>query len=169
MMNNKIFGHIVYIVGLICLIAVVSISLVKEGDTFSDYTIAAAIGVFMIVIGHVISSGQLFSELSYKGMGLKFMTSPTTETQKRELEPEILVQRQNFSEHIRSEIPGQAAPEFHVLEEKLAFEVTPCSDPMTPMYTLDSNFRIIEWNNAFSACFDRTMEGRRGLNVALLG
>ncbi len=165
MLNNKILGIIVSIVGLISLVAVVVISLAKEGDTTSDYFISATLGVFMIVIGYVIYSGQLFSELGYKGMGFKFITSPTTETQKRELEPAILVERQNFSEHIRSEIPGQAAPVFHVLEEKLAFEVTPCSDPMTPMYTLDSNFRIIEWNNAFSACFDRTMEGRRGLNV----
>lgn len=33
------------------------------------------------------------------------------------------------------------------------------------MYMLDRNFRIIDWNLAFSMCFDRTMEGRRGRNV----
>jgi ubiquinone/menaquinone biosynthesis C-methylase UbiE len=30
---------------------------------------------------------------------------------------------------------------------------------------LDRNFRIIDWNIAFNLCFDRTLEGRRGLSV----
>ena len=65
----------------------------------------------------------------------------------------------------KTQLPGQFAPDFKVLEEKLALTVTPCADPMTPMYTLDKNFRVIDWNMAFNLCFDRTLEGRRGLSI----
>ncbi len=159
MINNKIIGGIITLIGLAIVVAVVIVSLANDND--SPNYLAAGLGVFLIVIGYVIFSGQRITEFSFKGVEVKLSPEP----QKRELKPELLQQRQDFSSKFRTELPGQSAPEFHVLEEKLAFEVTPCSDPMTPMYTLDSNYRIIDWNSAFSACFDRTMEGRRGLNV----
>jgi hypothetical protein len=36
---------------------------------------------------------------------------------------------------------------------------------MTPMYLLDQHFRIVDWNQAFTIAFDRTMEGRTGSSV----
>jgi ubiquinone/menaquinone biosynthesis C-methylase UbiE len=33
------------------------------------------------------------------------------------------------------------------------------------MYLLDKDYRILDWNRAFSLAFDRTMEGRRGMSV----
>ena len=33
------------------------------------------------------------------------------------------------------------------------------------MYLLDNAYRIIDWNDAFTIAFDRTMEGRKGRSV----
>lgn len=132
-----------------------------------DIYIPALIGSVLSLWGFLTLNGQRISELTLKGFGgIKITpTDPITDSPKGEIEPEVLLQRQNLSSQKSKFLPGQTAPTFNVLEEKLAFEVTPCSDPMTPMYMLDKNYRIIDWNNAFSACFDRTMEGRRGLSV----
>jgi hypothetical protein len=83
----------------------------------------------------------------------------------KELSPEVERERRNYLSGREHQLPGFFAPAFHLLDEKLAITVTPCADPLTPMYMLDRNFRIIDWNLAFSMCFDRTMEGRRGRNV----
>lgn len=168
---NKILGIFIILIGLLALVATINLPLIYNAIKFEDaitdtqYYVQTAIGIFLMLIGYVISQGQKISEFNIKGMGFKLAPSPIVEPPKRELEPELLVQRRNYSSTKSTKLPGYSAPEFHLLEEKLAFEVTPCSDPMTPMYTLDNNFRIIDWNSAFSACFDRTMEGRRGLNV----
>src|SRR5690242_20747551 len=45
------------------------------------------------------------------------------------------------------------------------FRSRPSAYPMTPMYLLDNAFRIIDWNEAFTVAFDRTMEGRKGRGV----
>ena len=86
-------------------------------------------------------------------------------TPPRELPREVEVQRHDYAAQKEQQLPGRFAPAFHLVDEKQAFTVTPCADPMTPMYILDREFCIMDWNIAFSLCFDRTLEGRRGRNV----
>ena len=130
------------------------------------YTVTSMLGGVLTFLGYLTLSGQKVTTVTWGKLVMEMQVKELdVHVHKRELEPELLEQRQKVSSQKIAEIPGQSAPTFQVLEEKLTFEVTPCSDPMTPMYILDSNFRIIDWNSAFSACFDRTMEGRRGLNV----
>ena len=62
-------------------------------------------------------------------------------------------------------VPGRDAPAFNLVEAALALDATPCADPLVPMYLLDKDYRILDWNRAFSLAFDRTMEGRRGMSV----
>ena len=81
----------------------------------------------------------------------------------KELPREVEVQRRDYVAQKEEQLPGRF--DFQLLDEKLAFTGTPCADPMTPMYILDREFRIMDWNIAFSLCFDRTLEGRRGRNV----
>jgi len=81
----------------------------------------------------------------------------------KELPREVEVQRRDYVAQKEEQLPGRF--DFQLLDEKLAFTGTPCADPMTPMYILDREFRIMDWNVAFSLCFDRTLEGRRGHNV----
>ena len=109
-------------------------------------------------------------EVSKSGFGVDFMISETTEiTLRKNISEEVIQEKYEFAktyvEQNNTQLPGQFAPEFQVLDEKLALTVTPCADPMTPMYMLDKNFRVIDWNTAFNLCFDRTLEGRHGKSV----
>lgn len=95
-----------------------------------------------------------------------FQISETTEiTKQKEISAEVINEKREYAETYveqnNTQLPGQYAPDFQVLDEKLALTVTPCADQMTPMYMLDRNFRVIDWNIAFNLCFDRTLEGRR--------
>lgn len=173
MSKNQQLGMLIIFFGLFVItlvtLVIAGIIVVPTGqDNEVRNYILAGLGVFIVIFGYIIYSDQRISELKCKWFGVTLEPNQQNEPPKRELEPEVLIQRQQYSTELRrrvEELPGDSAPEFHVLEEKLAFEVIPCSDPMTPMYMLDNNYRILDWNSAFSACFDRTMEGRRGLNV----
>lgn len=76
------------------------------------------------------------------------------------LRPEEVVVRKAFSENKR--IPGLDASPLHLLNEGFNFKTLPTADPLTPMYVLDSKFRILDWNQALSLAFDQTMEGIDG-------
>jgi len=62
-------------------------------------------------------------------------------------------------------VPGADATMDDILRDRLAVKAVPIADRMAPMYLLDDKFRIVDWNEAFSLAFDRTMEGRRGHSV----
>ncbi|MCK5665449.1 MAG: class I SAM-dependent methyltransferase [Thiotrichaceae bacterium] len=128
--------------------------------------IPEVIGLVLIVISVILLSGQKITKIGIHDVfSIETAAASQIHEPPRKLDDEEMVQRRNFSSRIIDELPGENAPAFNVLEEKMAVTVTPCSDPMTPMYMLDNYFRIIDWNASFSACFDRTMEGRRGLTV----
>jgi len=57
---------------------------------------------------------------------------------------------------------GTQSPPFRLLEPSAAERAVPGSDATIPMYRLDRNYRILDWNEAFTLAFDRVMEGRRG-------
>jgi ubiquinone/menaquinone biosynthesis C-methylase UbiE len=57
------------------------------------------------------------------------------------------------------------APAFNVITDVPDLKVLPLADQMVPMYMLDKNYRVLDWNEAFNLVFDRTMEGRRGQSV----
>lgn len=125
----------------------------------------AALGLIIFPITFTLFGGKLEQvSIGFKGLGMINVRFPDA-MPKKELDPKVEQQRRNYADRRRSELPDRDAPSFQLLEEKMAITVTPCSDPMIPMYMLDSNFRIIDWNSAFSLCFDRTMEGRRGMSV----
>ena len=116
--------------------------------------------------GPLIALGARKIPTPWGALELPLDIEPTVlSTPPKELSPEVERERRNYLSGREHQLPGFFAPAFHLLDEKLAITVTPCADPMTPMYMLDRNFRIIDWNLAFSMCFDRTMEGRRGRNV----
>ena len=83
----------------------------------------------------------------------------------KQLDPVVEQKRIQIAQRKGPDLPGSQAQDFQLLDEKLLMMVTPRADQMTPMYLLDKEFRIIDWNIAFNLCFDRTIEGRRGTNV----
>ena len=82
---------------------------------------------------------------------------------KRVLDPAEAKRRQAFAS--RRRLPGMDAPAFSVITDVPDLKVLPLADPMVPMYMLDKNYRVLDWNEAFNLVFDRTMEGRRGQSV----
>ncbi len=83
--------------------------------------------------------------------------------QRRELPARLRARREAYA--CTKEIPGHDAPEFDLLTGSSSIRGLPSVDSMLPTYLLDSNYRILDWNDAFALVFDRTMEGRRGMNV----
>ena len=81
----------------------------------------------------------------------------------RILEEDEVAQREAYVKE--RAIPGENAPAYEILRDRLAVKSVPIADRMAPMYLLDRKFRIVDWNEAFSLAFDRTMEGRRGHGV----
>ena len=86
-----------------------------------------------------------------------------TEIVLRELPDDVRDEREALARTL--DLPGQDAPKFHLVNDCLAIGATPWADPLVPAYLLDKNYRIIDWNLAFSLAFDRTMDGRRGLSI----
>jgi ubiquinone/menaquinone biosynthesis C-methylase UbiE len=128
------------------------------------------VGIGCMVLPLLPFLGVKTMGVSKGGINVDFLTPATIETRpQKEIPAEEKEEKRKYAETYieenNTQLPGQYAPDFQVLDEKLALTVTPCSDPMTPMYMLDRNFRIIDWNIAFNLCFDRTMEGRHGLSV----
>ncbi len=127
-----------------------------------------------LIVGAVVSGagialllGRFPTKVSTAGVVFDDVNSP-------DQPPRAAIPQQTLTEEQREErkrysgnlhLPGAEARKFHLLEDSLALQPTPCADPMTPMYMLDSEYRIIDWNDAFSLAFDGTMEGRRGESV----
>ncbi|MDA1052312.1 MAG: class I SAM-dependent methyltransferase [Planctomycetota bacterium] len=81
----------------------------------------------------------------------------------KELPGELRDERENFADDLP--VPGRDAPTFNLVNDFLALGVIPWADPLVPSYLLDKNYRIVDWNTAFSLAYDRTMEGRRGQSI----
>ncbi len=64
-----------------------------------------------------------------------------------------------------TDLPGRDSSSFDIIDGVESLRNLPGLEPMIPAYLLDSEFRILDWNEAFSLVFDNTMEGRRGVNV----
>ena len=112
-----------------------------------------------------VRSGKLEFELSQHVQE----TLEVTRIEPRSLDAETREQREEYAEkYIKDHaLPGQDAPRFSAIVPSNADEllVRPSAYPTTPMYLLDNAYRIIDWNEAFTIAFDRTMEGRKGRGV----
>lgn len=137
------------------------------------------IGAVVLVLGSLIALvGERLNRLTVKQFEYgKFKvqmeenkyyqknTELAEDVKKNELDLGVRRERKSYAETKR--LPGRWAPEYSALElakiNKLL--VRPSAYPMTPMYMLDSDYRILDWNDAFSLAFDRTMEGRQGQSI----
>jgi SAM-dependent methyltransferase/PAS domain-containing protein len=89
------------------------------------------------------------------------------------LDPGTTKAKKSLAEEMRKEgrLPDQVqgAPEFNAITATALsaddLAVRPSGYIYTPMYLLDSAYRIIDWNEAFTLAFDKTMEGRKGRSV----
>jgi ubiquinone/menaquinone biosynthesis C-methylase UbiE len=130
-----------------------------------EIAIVMAPGVLFFIVGALGVAGYQFTKIGLGEAGTIELQSPSAiaDIQPKTLPPDVEEQRRAHAGN--RPIPGAAAPAFNVLSDVPDLRVMPLADPMVPMYMLDKNYRILDWNEAFSLVFDRTMEGRRGQSV----
>ena len=144
------------------------------------YSIAFLILAFvMILLAYGVLTGQLFQGIKLGfgdtatiNVGFREPTPPPLTAKAEPIQPRILdenevAEKQKHAEKIKEEheLPGQNAPRFSAVSSIDDLLIRPSAHPMTPMYLLDNMYRIIDWNEAFTIAFDRTMEGRKGRGV----
>ncbi|MGH8475815.1 MAG: class I SAM-dependent methyltransferase [Methylococcales bacterium] len=131
-------------------------------------------GVCVLIIGAVfLLFGERLKSLKVGTATLelgeyKYLEQSTTlqrSVKKKELDDQALKERESYIES--KTLPGSGAPDSSALDLARADRllVRPSAYPLTPMYLLDKDYRILDWNEAFSLAFDRTMEGRQGQGV----
>lgn len=132
---------------------------------------ALEIGAVLIIFGVLISLGMLLRLKSirfWKSAEVTFgdfddkQPDSITHIEKAELAPEEKAEKAVFASKLK--LPTIGAPPFQVLTQKSVTEMGmwPGADPNVPMYSLDKDYRVLDWNKAFSLAFDRSMEGLRG-------
>jgi ubiquinone/menaquinone biosynthesis C-methylase UbiE len=130
----------------------------------------AVMAGFAFVSGLAQSAATKVAAIEVPWVGVKFVLreppprsieglQPTP----KDISPQLRAQREAWANTL--ELPGADAPAFNILTESRDLRVAPGADATVPMYLLDRDFRILDWNSAFALAFDRTMEGRRGLSV----
>jgi hypothetical protein len=127
----------------------------------------------LLLVGVCLARGQTVRDvkLSKTGVELSLFGSiaAAPSIPQRVLEEHVIREKKLVVEEVKKEhaLPGHNAPHYSALASISADDllVRPSAYPMTPMYLLDGGFRILDWNEAFSVAFDRTMEGRQGESV----
>ena len=112
-----------------------------------------------------IVTGKTKIAIEYYGQSAALPESIQTRT----LDDDTRAEKELLAKEIQKArpLPGDDAPRFSSMLQSNATDllVRPSAYPMTPMYLLDNAFRILDWNEAFTIAFDRTMEGRKGRGV----
>ncbi len=154
---------------------------ISDAPTPTDATQTIVLFILILVVSvllYSVATGQKFKGFSADvrtgklEIELAQYTQETLEVAKiepRSLDADILEQREEYAEQYIKQhaLPGQDAPRFSAIIPSNADEllVRPSAYPTVPMYLLDNAYRIIDWNDAFTIAFDRTMEGRKGRGV----
>lgn len=161
------------LVGAIVMLAggvILGVAVYHNQSDSQIYIIGASVlitGAMLIVFGSRLKKLS-FGTTSIELNDHKFIEDTTKlseSIQKNELDPKTLSERESYA-GIKV-LPGSSAPDSSALDfsrlDRLL--VRPSAYPMTPMYLLDKDYRILDWNEAFSLAFDRTMEGHQGQGV----
>ncbi len=160
-------------IGALMMLAVILLLAFVKGTSEILLSIIAFLGVSAVVIGAGMALGWRISKASFgaKEAQITFDDHQYYEesaaiadlTTKKVLDEEVEEDRRNYAAD--KNVPGRNAGAFDILRDRLHFRSFPIGHRMAPMYLLDKNFRVVDWNLAFSLAFEHTMEGRRGVSV----
>jgi ubiquinone/menaquinone biosynthesis C-methylase UbiE len=129
--------------------------------------------LILVIVAAGLLTGKNLSTVSF-GLGdnkfsLDFDKFQPDVIKQRQLDEHTIAEKESVAIELQREspLPGQNAPRFSAITPSMTDDllVRPSAYPMTPMYLLDNAFRVIDWNEAFTIAFDRTMEGRKGRGV----
>jgi hypothetical protein len=139
-------------------------------------TIIGVVGVLLLFVAICIALGLAPKTLNFGVGETKVQVEYYQQVQSiresvavRTLPDDEIAEKESHAKAVQREhpLPGHDAPRYTALSSTLGEDllVRPSAYPTTPMYLLDNAFRIIDWNEAFTVAFDRTMEGRKGRGV----
>jgi len=152
-----VVGIVVIVAGLGC----IAIAALPQAE--SNTLPLAFVGLALVLVGIALAF-QRAMKISIPNVGDITLPEPGLEpsppARPKALPPEMKRHREEYARH--NPPPAFDAPAFNLLTDTPELSSVPGADPMTAMYMLDKNFRILDWNEAFSLAFDHTMEGRRG-------
>jgi len=163
---HELIGVILFVFGGVLLLKVFGLIPIGPPIARSNFEAAVIVGGVLTVLGLLAALGRLPSYIKTLFGEARFPDDPAlpsiAHVEKAELAPEEKAQKEAFASSLH--LPTHDAPPFRILTEQSLSEpgLWPGADPSLPMYTLGKDYRIIDWNKAFSLAFDRSMEGLRG-------
>lgn len=164
--RHELIGLVLFVFGGVLLLKVFGIVSFGEPIDRSNFEAGASAGAALILFGLLAALGRLPSFIKTWFGEAQFSDhqelSSITQVEKADLGPEERAQKAAFASSLH--LPTHGAPPFRILTERSISEMGfwPGADPNFPMYSLGKDYRIIDWNKAFSLAFDRSMEGLRG-------
>jgi len=165
---QNVFSAVI-VFGLVVLIALFAFELFTHDLGGAIMALVGVLCFIFLAIG--IFTGQVLraAKILVGKTTLEFVYASPNTIQPRVLDETVIAEKRSYAEEIKKEhaLPGENAPPFSAITPGLIDDilVRPFGYIMTPMYFLDNAFRIIDWNQAFTVAFDRTMEGRKGRGV----
>lgn len=165
-LNKKYFviGSVVAAVGILLLI-LTAVQMLMSPDGSVSKTMSM-IGLILVLFGAFFAVGILpniiFGPLDIRPSNLP-KSNDYVQPEIKTLPDEVKQEREEYAEN--KNLPGIMMEEPLNYANVQNYLVRPSAYPLTPMYLLDKNFRILDWNDAFSLAFDKTMEGLMGSSV----
>ncbi len=167
------FGSGLFIAGAICFFPIALSALPTISFKAHHVWLLGIAGVMMLV-GGLTALG--FRPTQVEWLGVKFTLAGVDQPALRPIAPIEIAQRVLPKEEVdrkrsyaeTKHVPGGQFRDFNMLRDlgdRPNLDIMPHSNPMVPMYLLDKHFKVLDWNDAFSLAFDRTMEGRRNMNA----
>jgi hypothetical protein len=168
-MSQEKIGYGFIALGTLCLVLAVVVALVgvvvalelvpRPADMWPVYFGAVMLAILCCLFygfGVYLTFGvALFQHLQVNKTGIDITFFQVEKVQPKVLPPEVKQRRQEYAQH--NPPPAANAPPFNALTDAPDMAVIPGTDSTSPMYMLDKNFRILDWNEAFSLAFDRTL------------
>ena len=143
---------------------VIVLSIAADYNDYYD-VIIVSLGVLMFIIGAGFYIGLRVEQVKVLNF-FQLVLAPAAIGSRRAQPVDIEDRRAVASNY---SVPGAGAPDYsidRVLKEIPDTKTLPTSCPLVPMYRLDKSFKIVDWNDAFSLAFDRSMDGLRGKSAA---
>ncbi len=163
--KTDVLGYIIISFGIFLII----FSLIHQSGN-PNCSLELFAGFAFIIVGAMIVCGLLVKSIKSGPIDIDFIS--IEETESPTVTPLTRSERHKRTEYVEKiteikarSIPGSDAPPFKILEDSEALRSMPRADVLIPMYMLDKNFRILDWNGAFNLAFDHSMVGMRGTTV----
>ncbi|MHC4703566.1 MAG: hypothetical protein ACYTFQ_23635, partial [Planctomycetota bacterium] len=167
---RSVIFAVFFVLGIAFCIAFLVMCCYKVGAAKDLWPVVAA-GLLCLIVPAVPHLASSLEGVGIGNLSVKFRNSlppdyeVTQRTRIRRKTMDMRLERERRAHAEKVQVPGADAPQFDAVSSLPSLELLPGMDPMVPTYVLDKDYRIVDWNDAFSLAFDHTIEGRRGESI----